>query len=141
MKVKIVSQEYNPLLKRKEIVFEVEHAETGGTPPRLEVREKLASKLKTSLELVYVRRMETKTGTVIAVGEVNAYDSVEQAKFLEREHIVARNAPLEKAEEGKEREKGEKVAKGAKGQQGEEGEKLREVEEREKREKGERPDE
>ena len=40
MKVKIVSQEYNPLLKRKEIVFEVEHAETGGTPPRLEVREK-----------------------------------------------------------------------------------------------------
>jgi len=100
MKVKIVSKEYNPLLKRKEIVFEVEHAETGGTPPRLEVREKLASELKTNLELVYVRKMETKTGTMIALGEATAYDSVEQAKLLEREHIVVRNAPPEKAEEG-----------------------------------------
>jgi len=100
MKVKIVSQEYNPLLKRKEIVFEVEHAETGGTPPRLEVRGKLASELKTSLELVYVRRMETKTGTLISVGEANAYDSVEQARLLEPEHIVARNTPAEKAEGG-----------------------------------------
>jgi len=108
MKIKIVSQEYNPLLKRKEIVFEVEHAETGGTPPRFEVREKLASKLKTRLELVYVRRMETKTGTMIVAGEANAYDSVEQAKLLEPEHIVARNAPPEKAEKEEEREKGKK---------------------------------
>lgn len=100
MKVKIVSQEFNPLLKRKEIVFEVEHGETGGTPTRLEVREKLASKLKTSLELVYVRKMETKTGTMIAMGEANAYDSVEQARLLEPEYIVARNVPPEKAEEG-----------------------------------------
>jgi len=101
MKVKIVSQEYNPLLKRKEIVFEVEHSDTRGTPPRFEVRKKLASKLKTSVELVYVNRMETKTGTMIAAGEANAYDSVEHAKLLEPEHIVARNAPPEKAEEEK----------------------------------------
>lgn len=101
MKVKIVSKEYNPLLKRKEIVFEIEHAENGGTPPRFEVREKIASKLKTKVELVYVSRMETKTGTRTAVGEANAYDSVEQAKSLEPEHIVARNAPPEKQEEEK----------------------------------------
>ncbi|NIR87019.1 30S ribosomal protein S24e [Candidatus Bathyarchaeota archaeon] len=107
MKVKIVSQEYNPLLKRKEIAFEVEHSESGGTPPRLEVREKLASKLKTSLDLIYVRRMETKTGTMVAVGEANAYDSVEQAKLLEREYVVARNAPPEKAGEEEVEEKAE----------------------------------
>jgi small subunit ribosomal protein S24e len=115
MKVKIVSQEFNPLLKRKDIVFNVEHAETGGTPPRLEVRQKLASKLKTKLELVYVRKMETKTGTMIAVGEASAYDSVEQAKLLEPEYIVARNvppAPPEKAEKEKERKKGEEGEKG-----------------------------
>jgi len=106
MKVKIVSQQYNPLFKRKEIVFEVEHVENGGTPPRPEVREKLASKLKTSLELVYVRKMETKTGTMIAVGEANAYESVEQAKLLEREYVVARNVPPEKPGKGEEGEKG-----------------------------------
>jgi ribosomal protein S24E len=99
MKVKIVSKEYNPLLKRKEIIFEVEHADAGGTPPRFEVRKKLASKLKTKLDLVYLRKVETKTGTMIAVGEANAYDSIEQAKLLEPKHIVARNAPPEKAEE------------------------------------------
>lgn len=106
MKIKIVSQQYNPLLKRKEIVFEVDHVESRGTPPRLEVREKLASKLKTGLELVYVRKMETKTGTMVAMGEANAYESVEQARFLEREHIVARNVPPEKPEKGEEGEKG-----------------------------------
>ncbi len=118
MKIKVVSQEFNPLLKRKEIVFEVEHADTGGSPPRSEVRKKLASKLKKNLELVYVRKMETKTGTMIAVGEANAYDSVEQAKLLEPEHVVARNVPpappeeAEKEEKRKEQKKGEKEEKG-----------------------------
>ena len=101
MKVKIVSKEYNPLLKRKEVAFEVEHSDTRGTPPRLEVRKELASKLKASLDLVYVRKVETKTGTMIAVGEANAYDSIEQAKLLEPKHIVARNTPPEKTEEKK----------------------------------------
>jgi len=102
MKVKIVSKKHNPLLKRKEVVFEVEHTDTRGTPPRLEVRKELAAKLKTKLDLVYIRKVETKTGTMIAVGEANAYDSIEQAKLLEPKHIVARNAPPEKAEKKEE---------------------------------------
>ncbi len=99
MKIKIVSKEFNPLFKRKEIVFEVEHTETKGTPSRLEVRKNLATALKTNLELVYVRKVETKTGTMIAVGEANAYDSIEQAKLLEPEHISTRNTPPQKTEE------------------------------------------
>jgi ribosomal protein S24E len=102
MKVKIVSKKHNPLLKRKEVVFEVEHTDTRGTPPRLEVRKELASKLKTKLDLVYVRKVETKTGTMIAVGEANAYDSIEQAQLLEPKHIVARNTPPEKTEKKEE---------------------------------------
>ena len=39
---------------------------------------------------------------MIAVGEANAYDSIEQAKLLEPKHIVARNAPPEKAEKKEE---------------------------------------
>lgn len=99
MKVKIASQGYNPLLKRKEVAFEVEHEETGGTPSRFEVRKRLASLLNEDLELVYVKRLETKTGTMVAVGEANVYGAIEQAHLVEPEHIIARNAPPEKPEE------------------------------------------
>lgn len=99
MKIKITSQQYNPLLKRKEIVFEVNHEEARGTPSRFEVRKELAEKLKTDIELLYVRKVETKTGTMLAAGEANLYDSPEQVKFVEPEHIVTRNMPPEKPKE------------------------------------------
>ena len=99
MKLKIVSKEQNPLMKRKEVTFSVEHAQTGGTPTRVEVRKQLAKLLKTDLELVYVKQLETKTGTMVAIGEANAYNSVEQAKLMEPKHIIARNAIPEKPEE------------------------------------------
>jgi len=103
MKLKIVSKEQNPLMKRREVTFRVEHAQTGGTPTRVEVRKQLATLLKTDLDLVYVKHLETKTGTMVAIGEANAYDSVEQAKLVEPKHIIARNAiPEEKPEEPEE---------------------------------------
>lgn len=99
MKIKITSQEYNPLLKRKEVTFKVEHEETKGTPPRFEVRKGLAALLNVNLELVYVKRVWTKTGATIATGEANVYDSIEQAKLIEPEYIVARNTASEKPKE------------------------------------------
>ena len=76
----------------------VDHEETGGTPPRFEVRQRLASMLNVKLDLVYVKKILTKTGTMTAVGEANVYDSLEQAKFLEPEYIIARNMPPEEAQ-------------------------------------------
>ncbi len=108
MKVKILSQKYNPLLRRKEVVFEVDHSQEGQTTPRLELRQNLAEILKTKSDLVFVEKVETKTGTMIALGEANAYESLEQAKLVEREHIITRNVPPEKiaeAEKPKEPEK------------------------------------
>jgi len=99
MNLKIVSKEQNPLMKRKEIIFRIEHAQTGGTPTRDEVRKQLAALLKTELELVYIKQIETKTGTMVAIGEANAYDSIEQAKLMEPKHIIARNATPEEPEE------------------------------------------
>jgi len=98
MKVTITQQQYNPLLKRKEIAFEVDHKQTRGTPTRLEVRNALAEVLKAKPEVVCVKRIETKTGTMIAVGEANAYDTVEQAKLIEPKYIIERNTPKEKKE-------------------------------------------
>jgi len=94
MKVNIVSEENNLLLKRREVTFRVEHSEIGGTPNRLEIRSKLAAVMKKDLALVFVKKMETKRGTMTVIGEATAYDSIEQAKLVEPKHIIARNASL-----------------------------------------------
>ncbi len=104
MKINIMSKEQNPLMKRREVKFSVDHSDVGGTPSRIEVSKQLASMLKAKIELVFVKNLETKTGTMVTVGEANVYDSVEQAKFMEPKHIIARNALPEKAEEPKEEE-------------------------------------
>ena len=98
MKVNIISKKQNPLLKRKEVTFSVDHAQNGGTPPRVEVSRQLASLLSTKPELVYVKNMETKTGQMVAVGEANVYDSIEQGKLMEPKHVIARNALPAKSE-------------------------------------------
>jgi small subunit ribosomal protein S24e len=99
MEVKIVSAKENPLLKRKEVNFRVEHGPKGKTPPRLEVKKALAVELKISEELVFVEKMQTMTGTNIAVGVANAYETAEQAKLVEPEYIIKRNSPPEKPKE------------------------------------------
>jgi small subunit ribosomal protein S24e len=99
MEVKIVSAKKNPLLKRKEVNFRVEHGSEGKTPARLEVKKAIAVALKISEELVFVEKMQTLTGTSTAVGVANAYETAEQAKFIEPEYIIKRNSPPEKPKE------------------------------------------
>lgn len=99
MRIEITSQKRNDLLNREEVVFEILH-EKAGTPPRLKVREMVAGALKVDLERVYIKRLETKTGSMVTVGEANIYDSVEDAMRVEPKHIILRNKPKEKGGEG-----------------------------------------
>lgn len=96
VEIKIISETENPLLKRKEVVFQVEHSQTGSTPPRAEVRAAIAKALKKDLDVVFIKKMETKTGTRMAVGIANIYDSFDCAKLIEPEYILKRNMPTEK---------------------------------------------
>jgi small subunit ribosomal protein S24e len=103
MEVKIISEKNNPLLERREIQFHIYHDQTGSTPPRLEIRKAVATALKVNTDLVFTKKIVTKTGTHTAVGMANVYDSVEKANFIEPKYIVKRNVPPEKPkEEGKE---------------------------------------
>ena len=105
MEIEIISDKENPLLKRREVHFRVNHEQMGSTPPRLEVRKAVANALKAKVDFVFVKKFKTRTGKHIAVGLANVYDSVDQARLVEPEHIIKRNAPPEKpaeAEEGKE---------------------------------------
>ena len=101
MEVKIISSKDNPLLKRKEVNFRVEHGPQGKTPGRLEVKKALAAELKLGDELVFVQSMKTSTGTSTAFGSANAYEKVEQAKLIEPEYIITRNNPEKPKEEAK----------------------------------------
>jgi len=104
MEIEIVSDKENPLLKRREVHFRVKHGQTGSTPPRLQVRNAIASALKVKVDFVFVKKLKTKTGKHIAVGLANIYDSTDQAKLVEPEYIMKRNEPPEKPrqeEEGK----------------------------------------
>ncbi len=99
MEVKIVSTNENPLLKRKEVDFRIEQDPKGKTPARLEVKRAIAAKLKINEEMVFIKKMRTLTGTHTAVGVANAYETVEQAKFIEPEYIRKRNSPPEEPKE------------------------------------------
>jgi small subunit ribosomal protein S24e len=95
MEVKVVSEKQNPMLRRKEVSFQVEHGQAGSTPSRAEVRKAIATTLRIDESIVFVKKFETKTGTHIAVGIANIYDTIEQAKSIEPQYIVKRNSPPE----------------------------------------------
>lgn len=107
MKIKILTKKHNPLLKRREISFEVDHDDEGNTPSRLELQNNLANMLKTKSDLLYVKKLQTRTGTTIATGEAHAYESPNQAILVEPEHIVTRNTKkaVENVDEPKTKEK------------------------------------
>jgi small subunit ribosomal protein S24e len=99
MELTIVKSKENPLLKRREIQFRIEHGPQSKTPARLEVKKALAAELKIGEELVFVKDMRTLTGTGTAVGHANAYETAKQAKMVEPEYIMKRNNPPEKPKE------------------------------------------
>jgi small subunit ribosomal protein S24e len=99
MQVKIDSTKDNPLLKRKEVGFTIISGPKEKTPQRLEVKKAVAIEMKIGEDVVFIKRMRTKTGTSITVGFANVYHSVNQAKIVEPEYIRKRNSPPEKPKE------------------------------------------
>ncbi len=111
MKVEIIQRTENPLLRRTEIKFKVDH--TGGpTPPRKDVRAQLAAQLGVSEDLVIVEKMASLFGRQQASGIARVYDSRELLEKLEPRYLLKRNFPegvegaKPKAEQKVEGEKG-----------------------------------
>lgn len=96
MQIKIESTKDNPLLKRTEVGFTIVQGPKEKTPQRLEVKKAVAVEMKVGDEVVFVKRMRTKTGTNTTQGVANVYQSVAQAKLVEPEYIRKRNSPPEK---------------------------------------------
>lgn len=101
MEIKFVSVKKNPLLSREEVDFLVEQ-KTKNTPSRLEIKKNIANKMKVSEERVFIKKMQTLTGSTITVGMANIYQTTEKADLIEPNHIKKRNKPQEKKKEAKE---------------------------------------
>ncbi len=104
LKTDLKTTRTNPLIGRKEIEFEIKEQ---ATPSRAAVRRDIAVIMKTDLDKVWVRQIETKTGTHTTVGLVHVYDDAAKALQVEPEHIIKRNqapAPAVKEEDKKEDE-------------------------------------
>jgi ribosomal protein S24E len=99
VEIKILDEKPNPLLHRREFVFEVSHA-TAATPRREEVRGEFAKLAKAPKDRVIIERMRARYGTATTRGEAVVYETVEAAKVTEREHILIRNGLKEKAAKG-----------------------------------------
>jgi len=99
MEIKIVSTKENPLLKRKEVGFTITQGPKEKTPNRLETKRAIANAVQVKEAVVYIKFMETLTGTNITNGVANVYQSVDQAQIVEPEYIRKRNNPEKPKEE------------------------------------------
>lgn len=95
MEIELTSIKDNPLLDRREINFEIHVA---ATPNRVEVRNKLAAMLNTDLDRVWVRKMETKSGTHRTVGLAHVYNEAADPLKMEPKHIVGRSHTPDESE-------------------------------------------
>ena len=89
MELRIEKERYNPLLKRREVYFRITF--NGATPKRSEVREKLAALLNADLNTTVIDWMRNEFGKTEAVGYAKIYDSEEDMRSIEEEHVLRRN--------------------------------------------------
>ncbi|MDE1821143.1 MAG: 30S ribosomal protein S24e [Euryarchaeota archaeon] len=99
MDIKVISEKQNPLLGRKEYLFEVGH-EGGPTPKRDDVRKSLAEVLKVPKDRLILEWMRARFGVQRSRGSAHAYDTKELVNKVVRQHILIRNGLKEKPQKG-----------------------------------------
>jgi len=105
MQIKVQQKVENKLLNRQDITFLVDHA-GAPTPPRLEVRAKLAALLNCKEDQLYIVAVAGVFGSSTSKGEARLYPSSEIALAREQKHIITRHKTKEerKVEEDKKAE-------------------------------------
>lgn len=94
MKVEVVDKVENPLFKRTEVKFKVDHA-GASTPKRLEVRPQLAALLSVAEDLLVIDKLASTHGRQVASGIARAYSSREQLEKVEPKYLLKRGLPKE----------------------------------------------
>jgi len=102
MEIEIQSQTNNPLLNRTEVKFLIHH-ENDGTPKRDLIRDELAEKLKAKKEHIIINYLKSGFGVTQTRGYAKIYKSIDTMKAIEEEHILVRNAVIQKQKKKEEK--------------------------------------
>lgn len=98
MKIEVVSQKKNPLLKRSEVMLRADHS-GNPTPSRYELLDTISSTLKTQKEKIIIERIITKPGAGISEIKVHAYEKQEEIPKHKLEKMKRRTKPPKKEEQ------------------------------------------
>ena len=106
MKIEITEQKDNPLQKRTEVRFTIDH-KGESTPGRNAVAEEIAKMTKSKRTCVVVDSIESLFGRGVSVGYAKVYENMEAALEFDRAYLLKRNgieapkpeAPAEEAQE------------------------------------------
>jgi ribosomal protein S24E len=101
MEIKVSNESYNPMLKRKDITLEIDHAGEG-TPQRFEIRKRVASKLNTKIENVIIVSLDASTGLQRSTCSLQVYEDPRVALATVPEYLAVRNLPPEERAKVKE---------------------------------------
>ncbi len=91
MKLTIVNEKDNPVLKRKEIEVIVEHIESP-TPTRKEIKEHLKALKNYPVELMVIKKIEGTFGLGKEKALIFVYEDEEIMKKLEPDYLFKREA-------------------------------------------------
>src|SRR5437016_6312857 len=106
MKIEIVSDTENNLLKRKEIRFSI--MEDNGTVKKSDALAELSKSLNLSPESTIIVRLDQSFGARQCFGVAHSYKTREELERIEPKYLLSRGKPKEpKAPEAKKEEKKE----------------------------------
>ncbi|MER2013947.1 MAG: 30S ribosomal protein S24e [Methanobrevibacter sp.] len=99
MEIEFIEEKENKVFNRKEIKFYVDY-DGEATPKLLDVKSKLVALLNTKKDLIVVDNVQPHYGEPKAIGYAKVYDTVDDLKYIEAKHVIAKNEePEEPAEE------------------------------------------
>jgi small subunit ribosomal protein S24e len=96
--IKILEEKKNPLIKRTELRFRIDHFGSG-TPNRLELKKKIATMKKSNEKLTIIKSIKTHFGSAYDIGLAHIYEDVNELQYFEPFHIQTRNLGKEKRAE------------------------------------------
>ena len=104
MEIEFIEEKENKLFNRKEIKFYVDY-DGEATPKILDIKSKLVALLNTKKELLVVDNVQPHYGEPKALGYAKVYATVDDLKYIETNHVLAKNEePEENAEEAEDEE-------------------------------------
>jgi small subunit ribosomal protein S24e len=90
MEIKIEKERVTPLLSRKRVTANISFQ--GRTPSRKDVRDMVATRLKSEKDLTIVKHIYTKFGSTEARVIAHVYSSAADLKRIERAKLVKKHA-------------------------------------------------